>query len=70
MSNPMTRRDFLKATMLAGAGLASASILNACAAPATPAPAPTTAPAAPTVPAVVKTPGDQFSWQRFKGEKI
>jgi len=73
MSDKMTRRDFIKATVLAGASVASATLLNACAPEPTkvPPPAPTAVPAAkPTVPAVVKTPGDQFSWQRFKGEKI
>ncbi|MBI5305419.1 MAG: sugar ABC transporter substrate-binding protein [Chloroflexi bacterium] len=69
MSDKITRRDFLKSSVLAGAGLASASLLNACA----PTPEPTKAPAPaaqPTAPAVVKTTGDKFDWKRFKGEKI
>ena len=68
MSEKLTRREFLKRSAIVGAGAAAVPLLNACA-PA-PAPAPTAAPAQPTVPAVVKTTGDKFDWQRFKGEKI
>lgn len=59
------RRDFLKAAVLTGAGLA----LTACGATptATPKPAPTATRAAA---ATVATPGDKFDWKRFKGEKI
>jgi len=79
MSDKLTRREFLKRSAMLGAGAAALPILNACA----PSPAPTQAPPPPSssaassaasssvsVPAVVKTPGDTFSWQRFKGEKI
>ncbi len=70
-SRRLGRREFLKASVIAS----SAALLAACQTPA--APAPTTAPAttapkpaATAAPAAAKAPGDAFSWQRFKGEKI
>ena len=73
MSDKLTRREFLRRTAIIGTTAAALPILNACA-PATQAPAPASSSAASSssvsVPAVVKTPGDAFSWQRFKGEHI
>src|SRR5512135_617444 len=72
MSKKMSRREFLKRSAIVGASAAALPILNACA-PATQAPAPapsSEASSSVSAPAVVKTPGDQFSWPRFKSEKI
>jgi multiple sugar transport system substrate-binding protein len=65
MSDKLTRREFLGLTAMFGAGVAGASLLNACA-PSAPEPPST----APTVPAVVTSTGSKFDWKRFKGEHI
>lgn len=75
MSTKLTRREFLKKSAILGASAAALPILNACAPTTPPAASTAAAPAGsaatgPTVPPVVKSPGDTFNWQRFKGEHI